>query len=253
MSELLVVSTFTVDTTAPVIEEIEQIPEKTLANFAIYRYRLIADDINDPVATPPVGPVGGLEIHINETDTPGVFEAYLTGLQPGGPYSFTVYHRDQANNHSAILTVGPFTVLQEFKGSTGSVITPTSVDTETNENTNTPTEVAPSTPTPTPETPKTEETPAVVPEKDKYVFLVDITPRRKNNEKDVRALQTFFNQYEGEKLSVNGVYDAETIAAVNRFQRKYASEILAPWGIDYATGNVAIYTRKKIQEIMNNG
>lgn len=89
ISNVIEIPTFTIDTTAPVIETIQQIPEKTLANFAIFRYRLIADDINDPVATPPVGPVGGLEIHINETDTPGVFEAYLTGLQPGGPYSFT--------------------------------------------------------------------------------------------------------------------------------------------------------------------
>jgi hypothetical protein len=144
--------------------------------------------------------------------------------------------------------VGPFTITGGGGGSVSTAEVPVSGET--------PTEVivkGPPVSIPTePETPKTEEIPAVVPQKDKYVFLVDITPRRKNNEKDVRALQTFLNQYEGEKLSINGSYDAETIAAVNRFQRKYASEILAPWGIDYTTGNVGIYTRKKIHDIMKN-
>lgn len=185
------------------------------------------------------------------TGVENTFSARVMGTQRGGTYSFSFLCRDQAGNVSNTVTVGPFTITG---GGGGSIITPTETNDE-NTSSDIPEEVivkGPPVSVPTePETPKTEETPAVVPEKDRYVFLVDITPRRKNSEKDVRALQTFFNQYEGEKLSVNGVYDAETIAAVNRFQRKYTSEILAPWGIDYATGNVGIYTRKKIQEMMN--
>lgn len=253
VSETLEVSEFTVDTTAPVIEEIEQIRTRTLAGSAIYRYRVISEEPNDPIATPPVGPVWGLEIHINETDTPGEFVAYLTGTEIGGPYSFTFYHRDQAGNHSEILTVGPFAIVEEPQGS---IIMPTSAGSQATTDITPPAiekeAPAETTATTEPETTVTPEMPAIILQKEKYIFSTDITPRRKNSEQDVRALQKFLNQYEGESLAVTGLYDAETIAAVNRFQLKYTSEILAPWGIDYATGNVGIYTRKKIESLMNN-
>ncbi len=70
-----------------------------------------------------------------------------------------------------------------------------------------------------------------------------------NNSTDVANLQKFLNQFEGAKLTVNGAYDASTIEAVKSFQAKYASEILAPWGISTPTGNVFITTRVKIDEI----
>ena len=55
--------------------------------------------------------------------------------------------------------------------------------------------------------------------------------------------------FEGAKLTVNGVYDAATLAAVNAFQAKYKSEILTPWGIGEPTGFVYLTTRKKINEM----
>ena len=72
---------------------------------------------------------------------------------------------------------------------------------------------------------------------------------RKNDETQVRRLQTILRDYEGATIEVNGVYDAATLAAVHAFQSKYASEILTPWGIEESTGFVYLTTRKKINEI----
>lgn len=71
----------------------------------------------------------------------------------------------------------------------------------------------------------------------------------KNDESQVRRLQTTLRDFEGANITVNGVYDAATLAAVHTFQTKYASEILAPWGARASTGYVYFTTRKKINEI----
>ncbi len=76
-----------------------------------------------------------------------------------------------------------------------------------------------------------------------------ITAKRNNNSDDIRKLQQFFNKYESETLSVTGNYDKDTQEAVKRFQLKYASEILAPWGIAKPTGNVGVFTLAKINRI----
>jgi hypothetical protein len=99
------------------------------------------------------------------------------------------------------------------------------------------------------ESSKTEETTSA-PTKIVHAFTVDISPRRQNNADDIKALQEFFNAHEGEKLPITGIYDKQTIDAVKRFQLKYATEILAPWKLKSPTGNVGIYTRKKIAAIM---
>lgn len=69
----------------------------------------------------------------------------------------------------------------------------------------------------------------------------------------VARLQYFLNEFEGASLTVNGVYDAATLAAVNAFQSKYASEVLTPWGISGPTGYVYFTTRKKINELYCKG
>jgi hypothetical protein len=58
-----------------------------------------------------------------------------------------------------------------------------------------------------------------------------IHPVRKNlnDPAQVKKLQTFLNQNLGLDLAVNGDYNASTIAAVNQFQVKYHTEVLAPW------------------------
>jgi hypothetical protein len=50
-----------------------------------------------------------------------------------------------------------------------------------------------------------------------------------NNTADVANLQKFLNTELSLNLNVNGQYDAPTLNAVNSFQLKYKSEVLAPW------------------------
>ena len=73
-----------------------------------------------------------------------------------------------------------------------------------------------------------------------------------NNTAEVRKLQTFLNQFEGNDLAVNGVYDGATFAAVVAFQNKYSGDVLSPWGLKNDTGYVYLTTRKKINEIYCN-
>jgi uncharacterized repeat protein (TIGR01451 family) len=66
---------------------------------------------------------------------------------------------------------------------------------------------------------------------------------------EVLKLQSFLNVYEGESLSLTAVYDDATFAAVERFQTKYNTDILQPWGDKVTTGFVYILTKKKVNEI----
>jgi peptidoglycan hydrolase-like protein with peptidoglycan-binding domain len=43
---------------------------------------------------------------------------------------------------------------------------------------------------------------------------------------EVRKLQTFLNNYEGEKLSIDGKYKKTDYDAVKRFQSKYSTDVL---------------------------
>src|SRR5690606_27746970 len=69
---------------------------------------------------------------------------------------------------------------------------------------------------------------------------------------EVIKLQAFLNAFEGEGLSVDGFFDINTDAAVRRFQVKYFSEVLDPWGHTDSTGYVYILTKKKVNEIFCN-
>jgi len=70
-----------------------------------------------------------------------------------------------------------------------------------------------------------------------------------NDPTQVMRLQTFLNTYEGATLTVNGIYDAPTLAATMAFQKKYGTDILHPWGIGAPTGYVYLTTRREINEI----
>ncbi len=76
---------------------------------------------------------------------------------------------------------------------------------------------------------------------------------KNNNGNVVKKLQSFLNEFMGEKLSVSGLYNRLTIAAVNRFQLKYTDEVLRPWvafGLPLRpTGIVYKTTRYQINRI----
>jgi hypothetical protein len=74
-----------------------------------------------------------------------------------------------------------------------------------------------------------------------------------NSAAEIIKLQKFLNNYEGEKLSISGVYDQPTQNAVRRFQQKYSTDVLKEsWGISCATGCVYITTLAKINDIVCN-
>lgn len=70
-----------------------------------------------------------------------------------------------------------------------------------------------------------------------------------NDEDDVRRLQAFLNEYEGERLALTGSYGEADEWAVRRFQHKYRSDVLAPWGKTEPTGFVHETTRAKVNAL----
>jgi len=67
-----------------------------------------------------------------------------------------------------------------------------------------------------------------------------------NDPEDVRKLELFLNEKQGESLPVDGAYSAEDAEAVKRFQQKYASVVLGVWGLSEPTGYVYRTTLMKI-------
>jgi len=70
-----------------------------------------------------------------------------------------------------------------------------------------------------------------------------------NDAAEVTKLQVFLNNFEGASLPITGNYGPQTLAAVNAFQNKYAADILAPWGMQGASGYVYYTTQKQINTI----
>lgn len=112
---------------------------------------------------------------------------------------------------------------------------------------------------------KEEETAGViklVPEISKVVIQTDapqveilletiIIGNKKNNPEEIRKLEIFLNVFFGEKLPVNGIYEKRDIEAVKRFQKRYASEILTPFGLKFPTGHVGVQTVRKINQLIS--
>ncbi len=65
---------------------------------------------------------------------------------------------------------------------------------------------------------------------------------------EVTALQTAL-QKDGESVQMTGTFDDQTAAAVTSFQEKYASTILAPYGLTNGTGYVGPSTRTKLNAL----
>ncbi len=73
--------------------------------------------------------------------------------------------------------------------------------------------------------------------------------RTDNRSEEVTKLQTFLKNSENLDVDINGTFDQKTDAAVRAFQKKYADEILNPWGGTKTSGYVYIMTSKKINQI----
>lgn len=71
-----------------------------------------------------------------------------------------------------------------------------------------------------------------------------------NNPVEVRKLQVFLRDLEGfTNVQITGVYDDQTIVALDAFQNRYAGDILTPWGHTAPTSYTYILTKKKVNEI----
>lgn len=74
---------------------------------------------------------------------------------------------------------------------------------------------------------------------------------------DVSLLKIVLNSDDDTKIAmsasgVTNIFDLATQASVNKFQEKYADEILTPGGLTGGTGIVGPATRKKLNFILNN-
>ncbi len=65
-----------------------------------------------------------------------------------------------------------------------------------------------------------------------------------NSDKDTKIIT--------KSLDTTNIFDKETEVAVNKFQEKYASEILSPSRLKKGTGTTGPATRKKLNSILNN-
>ncbi len=100
-------------------------------------------------------------------------------------------------------------------------------------------------PAPEEETSSTQEPQTCLPYINSYIKL-----NTNNNSEDVTKLETFLNTYEGESLSVNGIYEIPDYQAVIRFQEKYFDEVLTPWGfLTKGTGYVHKTTKAQINKL----
>jgi peptidoglycan hydrolase-like protein with peptidoglycan-binding domain len=79
-----------------------------------------------------------------------------------------------------------------------------------------------------------------------YTFNNNLSIGMTGNE--VTELQTAL-QKDGESVTVNGTFDDQTAAAVTSFQEKYASQILAPYGLNNGTGYAGKGTRAELNSL----
>ena len=67
---------------------------------------------------------------------------------------------------------------------------------------------------------------------------------------DIMIIQAFLSDHLDLDLAVDGYYGEQTSGAVAVFQKHYASEVLAPWGLVVPTGRWYQSTRKKANAIL---
>ena len=222
-----------IDTTAPVLTEINQIPAQTNTTDAVYHFST-SEACSVQASQPTASPVVSVSTVIDSPSTPGTnYTARLSGIQLGGTYSVNFQCQDAAGNTSNLLHVGPFTVI----GMSGGVGVPvvTKKDVEKVEKT-----VVKNTPQPIENTVVNKITShAAISFKSAPEDSCDAEPYltkaiklgAKNNQEDVKLLEEFLNTYENAGLVVDGIYSKEDFDAVIKWQEKHAEDVLKPWGI----------------------
>ena len=82
-------------------------------------------------------------------------------------------------------------------------------------------------------------------------YLRDYLKKGWNNDPaEVTKLQIFLRDLEGfTNIQITGVYDDQTIVALDAFQDRYKPDILTPWGHTAPTSFTYILTKKKVNEI----
>lgn len=70
-----------------------------------------------------------------------------------------------------------------------------------------------------------------------------------NNSNEVANVQSILKNIEQMHVEVTGHFDVNTEDAVKLFQRKYMSEIMAPWGATRSSGIINITTAKKLNHV----
>lgn len=70
-----------------------------------------------------------------------------------------------------------------------------------------------------------------------------------HNPIEVANVQAILKDLEKMDVDTTGVFDEKTDIAVKAFQKKYAAEVLAPWGATRASGIINITTAKKLNSI----
>jgi peptidoglycan hydrolase-like protein with peptidoglycan-binding domain len=68
-----------------------------------------------------------------------------------------------------------------------------------------------------------------------------------NNREDVKMLEKFLNDYEGESLKIDGIYGYTDVLAVKRWQQKYKANILTPMKLKQPTGTVYTSSMRQIE------
>jgi len=90
----------------------------------------------------------------------------------------------------------------------------------------------------------------------KNIFMTTLALGSSGN--DVSLLKIVLNSDKDTKIAtsstgeISNVFDLATQTAVNKFQEKYAREVLAPSGLTRGTGTVGPATRKKLNYILTN-
>ena len=102
---------YTLDTTAPTLMQVTQVPTPTTEDNAKYYFKT---DEACRLDVSPLSATGGGVQTVNESGHPAPgagYYLYVTGLVDGGTYSFNFDCIDQSGNISNTLNVGPFTAI----------------------------------------------------------------------------------------------------------------------------------------------